>query len=1020
MKKLSLLLLILISLTFIMPKTFSINDVEISLSGTYDLESNYGIGDVIDIPKLNLMVENDILETTIITHMPNGHAVRNMQIELQLPGMHTIEYKALYNNRIVHKKFRFDVTRDAFSFDGSLSTAYYGRPENYGNVQQGIVLELAQGETFHYNQIIDLNNYDDLNYFLEFYAAPKVAGELEARSLNIRLTDVYDSSKYILFRLYSFPADWATDNVYVNARSEAQTLTGMEWTPPENNPNTIQFLDRDVLAPTLIHRNNNFGTSIHLPMDGKGNASFPIVGSRLIQFSFDIEEKALYGGLKSDLKKQLIADFDHPMIFSNLWDGFTTGEVKLSISASEYLKDNLNIVLTNVAGNNLGEDSFSDESAPQISIDYEGLKENIPHGLIHYPYTLFKATAFDDYDGIRKVNTSVYYNYHSDNKVMFEILNNQFIPTINGTYTVIYESTDSSGNIARSYVDIEVSSDHSLDGVLGDYEKNTLVGVPYRLPSFELLGIKGHPSISIKVQHKDLEDVHFDLTGQNAFTPLEIGTYVITYVYSDYIEYKEKTIEIEVYDDGAPTIIGEAHLPKFLIKGATYQLPSLLAMTFDLGMKEEKVTQIFMYSDDSTTPQMVINNQIIVSASHQVIIVYSATGNMEDENNRRYQMAVVNVGYDSSLDMSQYFYGSEVEKQADRDGILLTYQNGIGASTFINPVFSNDFSLIWQIPTDTNEFAAFTITLEDSRNSEQKVKLTYKKSINNQILFSMNDGFETELNMIFGSDTELKITLDMNQSIIYVNNHMGIHIDTYLNGKLFNGFESGQIYMQSNFEDVFGSATVKMINISGQTLNDRNTDLMAPIIQAQNLKGEYEIGTRMTLNPAYALDILDPNTTFSMMVIDPNGNIVTSLNNVLLNEHASPLVKHQFVLSVYGNYKVTYTATDTKAPRPQVFSYELMVVDKTKPEITLEKNYSKTGRIENKVTIADIQISDNVVSELEVYVYLELPNFSLEKIEGNSFVPKQSGVYYIHYIVYDIAGNLSTLSYSVVVSGGNK
>ncbi|MFR6640373.1 MAG: hypothetical protein ACLUSP_02700 [Christensenellales bacterium] len=108
----------------------------------------------------------------------------------------------------------------------------------------------------------------------------------------------------------------------------------------------------------------------------------------------------------------LIIDLDDPQYFSTLWGGFTTGEVRLSITPSQIADKTADFVITLIMGQDLSLASSVDEDAPVIEARRSRIR-NRSDGMVGVPYPLYGATAFDAYCGSRPVDVRVYAAYDS-------------------------------------------------------------------------------------------------------------------------------------------------------------------------------------------------------------------------------------------------------------------------------------------------------------------------------------------------------------------------------------------------------------------------------------------------------------------------------------------------------------------------------------------------------------------------------------------------------------------------------
>src|SRR5690554_1485315 len=120
LKKIIIVIILTIVLSMNIMESYSIEELDVELVGVYDLENTYMINETVNIPQLSLKVDGEIRETNVYIHQPNQVTVSKKEINLNLSGLYTIEYNALYNSKVYSKTFQLEVTRNLYKFSGSL------------------------------------------------------------------------------------------------------------------------------------------------------------------------------------------------------------------------------------------------------------------------------------------------------------------------------------------------------------------------------------------------------------------------------------------------------------------------------------------------------------------------------------------------------------------------------------------------------------------------------------------------------------------------------------------------------------------------------------------------------------------------------------------------------------------------------------------------------------------------------------------------------------------------------------
>ena len=241
-----------------------------------------------------------------------------------------------------------------------------------------------------------------------------------------------------------------------------------------------------------------------------------------------------------------------------------------------------------------------------------------------------------------------------------------------------------------------------------------------------------------------------------------------------------------------------------------------------------------------------------------------------------------------------------------------------------------------------------------------------------------------------------------------------LDVTTYDDGSAFAGFPSGKIYVSVRFVNAAVGAQISLVSVNGHPMTTATSDRIAPkiVIMDVNYGGTREIGSTITLPAAMAGDTLDPNVTFTMKVTDGEGNIVTDVDGLKLNG-VDPGREYTIKLDGYGQYSVSYTATDTFNQRKNTRSlnYTINVVDDVAPEIKFEAKFAETVKVGESMVIPKFSVTDNVSEEADITItkYVLTPSGVLVTIPENSNAVKatQAGKYEFRIIAVDKAGNVA-------------
>ena len=159
---------------------------------------------------------------------------------------------------------------------------------------------------------------------------------------------------------------------------------------------------------------------------------------------------------------------------------------------------------------------------------------------------------------------------------------------------------------------------------------------------------------------------------------------------------------------------------------------------------------------------------------------------------------------------------------------------------------------------------------------------------------------------------------------------------------------------------------------------------------------------------------MSPETTNTLIVYDPEGNVVKDLNGTELF-NVSFDRSYSIYLDSYGSYSIVYTSVDAFG-RERAYYYAVYVTDDIAPKIVLQGTVQEEVKLGKKINIVEAIAVDNVDGEVPLYTYLVTPSGIVTKVEnGGKFVAQEKGVYEIRYMSIDTFGNLQLITYKVTV-----
>lgn len=179
------------------------------------------------------------------------------------------------------------------------------------------------------------------------------------------------------------------------------------------------------------------------------------------------------------------------------------------------------------------------------------------------------------------------------------------------------------------------------------------------------------------------------------------------------------------------------------------------------------------------------------------------------------------------------------------------------------------------------------------------------------------------------------------------------------------------------------------------------------VILSDEMARSAKKGTTVTIPSAYSADVLSFGCSLALDVYSPDG--------ILLFHSDDPAQASNFVAAQYGQYLVSFTATD-KEGNTLADTMVVEVSDDVAPTIVLANEPQKTAKVGETVTLPSATANDNSEGAVELYVFLIDPLGQMSDVTSGSFAPGQAGHYVIRYYAVDAAGNVAILDYSLEVS----
>ncbi|HCH74694.1 MAG TPA: hypothetical protein DEV87_05895 [Clostridiales bacterium] len=980
----------------------TIKPVSAYVSGEFTetaVKDEYVVGDTFSLK--NAKIEYDSKEYSVTSasmRYPDGRVFEKSEYVFEDAGKYVLTaYAKTDANETVRTEKGISVLSSAYSVSGEGSQIEYKDVLPMSAAEYaGLYIKVADGETFTYHEAIDLTANGGVNTFLSLYhynfntRLEGADGSLrQVNNIVIRLTDCYDEKNYIEYTMY-----WGPSMMYYRAGASNQKSTGLYQNSATGNYVTIYV---DGVAYRVFY--SDWGTHSNMRGHNAENRQVPY------EFSFDYNTKRCY--IKDCYANWLVTDLDNTDIQAETFNGFTTGEVYLSIRGVDYQQApyfEINVSeLNGKTGKSLDMSCIRDNVPPELVIDVPEVDPiKIAKG---EKFKTFDATGYD-FNLLGDVSVKVFYNYGTKYQVNVPTENGYFTPDKIGEYTFVYTATDKYGN--KTEKTVKVYSVATENGKTIDFTVDRLTelktGKECVLPEYSVRGINGGVSVETFYSFGGKET---KIIG-NAFTPTAFGEYEIIYRYFDAVSYYEYSYKVNSVSSDAISRKTDAFLPEYFIKNAEYSLDKLLVNSFDTGKVLDHETEIYV-SEDGGEYKKISYQKYKVNAENSLKFKYV----YKDWQYETGEKKVVNVGFGSSLDLTKYFVGGEASANFN-SATLIANEEGTTKIDFINPILTTNFNIDFSVPQDGAAYEELTIRLINYYNYREVLDINYK-NINGKGYLGINDGeYKTLLNTDFAG---VQRTLAYNQKS---NEFSTSGVNVVSPVKL----SSEKVFVSFIVKNASGVAGVKLNAINNQVFSTVKNDFILPEFSVGGTNGIFSKGDLVTIEPIAVCDMLSPvlDENTLLTIKDPSGNAVTDVNGVKLTDVPAQLNSYTFAANEFGTYIYTYTVEDESGNVAYSKDLEIKVADTVKPQITISgiSNGDKlTAKYGTVYKLPDCTVSDNNTAVSDIVVIKAVFTPSNEVITaGDTVYLDRCGVYTIVYYCYDDGGNYASVSYTLQVDRG--
>lgn len=895
---------------------------------------------------------------------------------------------------------------------GNRSSAKYGTNETFGIT--GLQVALAPQESITFNTLIALKDINPDAPLIEANVTPSFRGAQDFRRLFFTFTDALNPEIFFTVQYRNWENESKT---IVSAMANGQDYSSVEWYTGKI------FHGKDEWHTTCQYAFSGVYT------DGREHADRPIriwYDDRAKQPYYD-KQYTDNGDAAKDNRK-VICDFIDPNFVSDIWTGFKSDYVRLSVSAEEYIGDTAYFAVTHVTGIDLTKESVYEQHKPVITVDAPFDLENVPFAKVGATFPVPAATAVDAQFGVCEVTSKVEFaETPNGEKTAVAVQNGRFATANEGYYTITYTARDPIGNEADTTVTVQTGdvADVTLT-VTPPEDRTAAIGALVEVPAPD-----SNAPVTVKAVCGEQEIVIGD---DCAFRPEKSGAWTVTYTAEDVCGQTQTESYTLTVTAGGTVFKDEPALAPVMISGGRYYLPELRAYSYagDVATEVESTVSVKDLSGERVVDKGEVYIPRVAKHGDSVEIVYKAG---EAELKREVQCIMPFVARDGRmrLQIENYFMGDGFELKKGDFSAEVAATDANGQWVFAKEQILSEMRVQFSMLTQKSEFDALCFTVFDATDPERSItcKIEREKEYDDEIgelVYSENayftvGGMRIPAGSLFDPsvpNSNVVVSFKNGKWVFDSTKTFSIAAERWDDGTPFEGFGGNSGYIGIAFEGATaGKASYMLSEVSNQLISANPADRMAPVIVMQGVYGGMcEVGKSATVQKALASDALDPMISFGVTVNAPDGSVVTSNDGIRL-ENVSPDRIYEFTPDMFGMYSVEYAASDSFG-NEQKFVYIVLVLDNVAPEIAFTGEPVKTGKVGEAFIIPEITVTDNVSAAENITVsrYVRTASGRMTTIDAksNSFIPSRKGVYTVYVIAHDEAGNVAVKTYDVTVA----
>lgn len=994
--------------------------------------SSYNLGDAFDFPdEVSVNIDDKKVSASGgVLIFPSGKVCGEGTCNLTEKGEYTLSYTLVHENKKYVATKTFEVNDYNYKFSSNGSSATYGELSLSNSQETGLTFQLGYGEKFIYESTINVNDekwnglVDVCKIYphIRSYDAETGLTYDTAHWMLVKMVDCYDENNYIEFYTTMNPAS----NYYCGAGASYQDLGGFEGVAAANATATSIHFEGKYYKVNYAKRYPwqqwQYGTYTHTEVavyeNGvrvlyPQNAETNLAAAGGINFQYEPKTNRIYRQFYSNGKvvTEFVNDLDEPLVYGdNVFTGFTTGEVYLTIECEGYTgSDTAEIQVVSLFGNsgeNLAQSQCTDTTAPIIRCDVEWTDDSGIYLAVGEEYVLPDVQVYDvNFEGDLK--KQVYYNYGATDQSMAYVKDGAFTPARAGKYSVVYTATDLYGNATDYVLPLNCIEKKSIDYTIQKIDA-LQAGSVYTLPEAVAEGINGDLQISVSVTDPSGNEVKLQ---NNAFEPKQVGNFTIAYTLSDnvYETVYEYTVAC-TNEDNCVRFYDVVNAPKYYIKGASYAIEDYYAYTVNESGLVANLCDTFVSVDGG--------NFVLLSATDKE--EYKITGNSTIQFKYVYKTAeklsevisIIDVNYSGKKDYTKYFLGNYTISYDKFVRFVADGTNQTESISFINPLSFIDFEIKFQINEGYYAFSGVNVYLTDYLDETQTLKISFTKSSVKNLIYDINDCNENDLSESFVGTQW--VWYDKDTNAIVSNQGVSVSVDK---------FTSGLCYLTIEYVGIEGTCGIALDTLNGQKFKEKISEGEL-LLNYEKIDPVYLVGDTVEIPVATCTHVFNPvlYKDITVTVEAPDGQPVKDVNGLTI-QNVTASRSYEIVFDACGTYLIRYSAKATTGSKTlDVISiYGVNVLDDTAPEVKFEsvgENGVVTISAGTKHNIAKYTASDNETVAKDLHIKVEIVTDTERLVEydvGESYVFKNKGKYIVRVVCFDSNWNMATDEYVVIV-----